>query len=137
MFLKYRNLCAFTLMAFILALCGVNTAAAGKRSPINTGNFNGRAYAVYDVSMTWHEAKAYCESLGGHLATITSAEEQLFVQSLIEDGSMNQYWLGATETTGTIGGNGGSEEKSLGCSAGLGVLGKLILAGLSALNRRV
>ena len=47
--------------------------------------------------MTWHEAKAFCERLGGHLATITSAREQQFVQNLIKDGSKNQYWLGATD----------------------------------------
>lgn len=43
--------------------------------------FGGNQYQLFDVSMTWPEAKAYCESLGGHLATITSAEEQAYIGS--------------------------------------------------------
>ena len=38
--------------------------------------------------MTWTEAKAYCESLGGHLATITSAGEQAFIESIINNESV-------------------------------------------------
>ena len=103
MLLKYRNQRVFTLMLLILALCGANPAAAWKYVPIVTETFKGHTYAVYDVSMTWHQAKAYCESLGGHLVTITSAEEQIFVQNLIRNCSKNQYWLGAAETTRTAG----------------------------------
>lgn len=61
---------------------------------LNTANNN--YYAVIDKTMTWKEAKAYCESLGGHLATITSASEQAFVYSLT--GNRN-CWLGATDET--------------------------------------
>jgi len=59
--------------------------------------FNGHTYAVYDISMTWHQAKKYCEDLDGHLVTITSQEEQDFVQNLIKDRTKNQYWIGATD----------------------------------------
>ena len=47
--------------------------------------------------MTWTNAKAYCEGLGGHLATITSAEEQAFIEQLLLVGQKNQYWLGGTD----------------------------------------
>ncbi|MBO7475296.1 MAG: hypothetical protein J6U00_15065, partial [Ruminococcus sp.] len=33
-------------------------------------------YKVFNEGMTWTEAEAYCEGLGGHLVTITSAQEQ-------------------------------------------------------------
>ena len=60
-------------------------------------NFNGNAYKVYDMGMTWYEAKAYCENLGGHLATITSQAEQDFIEGLIENHDRNIYWLGGTD----------------------------------------
>jgi formylglycine-generating enzyme required for sulfatase activity len=45
--------------------------------------------------MSWTEAKAFCENLGGHLATITSEEEQVFIENLLaREGSKNCYWLG-------------------------------------------
>lgn len=59
--------------------------------------FNGHYYQVYDTPMTWDEAKAYCESLGGHLVTITSGAEQEFVESLIANGKKKNYWLGGTD----------------------------------------
>lgn len=64
--------------------------------------FNNHKYALYDLSMTWTEAKAYCEDLGGHLATITSAEEQAFIESFLpEPYTKRQYWLGATFESGS------------------------------------
>jgi hypothetical protein len=59
--------------------------------------FNGHSYKFFDLSMTWYEAKAYCESLGGYLATITTAAEQKFIENLISRGGQNQYWLGGTD----------------------------------------
>ncbi len=63
---------------------------------INTGGYNGNTYERFDESLTWNEAKAYCESLGGHLVTITSAEEQAFIETLLATGEKNQYWIGLT-----------------------------------------
>ena len=56
--------------------------------------FGGHRYQCYDQSMTWEQAKACCESLGGYLACINSLEEQDYIQSLIADGQKNAYWLG-------------------------------------------
>ena len=65
-----------------------------KESLVSSGNYNQHRYEVFDQGMTWSDAKRVCEELGGHLVTITSEEEQNFVTSLIEEGKMNQYWLG-------------------------------------------
>lgn len=65
--------------------------------PDTAVEFNGHYYQVYDTPMTWDEAKTYCESLGGHLATITSEEENNFIKGLISSGTKNAYWLGALE----------------------------------------
>lgn len=65
--------------------------------PSTAIEFNGHYYQVYDTPMTWDEAKAYCESLDGHLVTITSGAEQEFVESLIANGKKKSYWLGGTD----------------------------------------
>ena len=44
------------------------------------GVFGGHTYAVYEQVMDWDAARQYCESMGGHLVTITSAEEQRFLE---------------------------------------------------------
>ncbi len=52
-------------------------------------------YQVFDTKLTWTEAKAYCESLGGHLAVITSEEENALVTSMLL--SKSDYWIGACD----------------------------------------
>ena len=59
--------------------------------------WNDHTYQLYEVGMTWAEAKAFCEEKGGHLVTITSQEEQRFIEELINRGNKNQYLLGATD----------------------------------------
>ena len=55
-------------------------------------------YKVFDDSKTWFEAKTYCESLGGHLATITNLDEQNFIaNTVLRTYSKPFYWLGATD----------------------------------------
>lgn len=59
--------------------------------------FNGHSYKVYiDPNIGWHEAEMFCENLGGHLATITSVNEDTFVYSLVSGDDVS-YWLGATD----------------------------------------
>lgn len=59
--------------------------------------FEERTYFLYDESLTWEEAKNRCVALGGHLATITSEEEQEVIEKLIQKGGRYQYWLGGTD----------------------------------------
>lgn len=49
------------------------------------------------MPLDWYEAKAFCESIGGHLATIASEEEQAVVDSLLRNGSKNSYWIGGNK----------------------------------------
>lgn len=61
---------------------------------------NGHWYQRFDTSMSWHEAKAYCESLGGHLATVTSAEENNFIYQNVVVKPLcpaAECWLGASD----------------------------------------
>ena len=53
-------------------------------------------YQIINEGMTWDEAEDYCESLGGHLVTITSEFEQAQIEALIQAQTdiKNNYWLG-------------------------------------------
>ena len=56
---------------------------------------NGHSYKIIDITMSWTEAKKYCEDQGGYLVTITSAGEQEFIYKfLIAMGEKSVYWLG-------------------------------------------
>ncbi len=49
--------------------------------------------------MTWTEAEEYCESLGGHLVTITSKEEDEFILNTIADNETSLYfWIGGSDS---------------------------------------
>ena len=77
----------------------IETAAADEKI-INMENCtacNGHIYQLFDISMTWTDAKAYCEELGGHLVTITSPEEEELIESLIDKYSKITYHIGLTD----------------------------------------
>ncbi len=56
---------------------------------------NGHLYQRIDVPVSWRDARRLCEEVGGHLATVTSAEENEFV--LTNFASDHVCWLGATD----------------------------------------
>ena len=65
---------------------------------IVSNGFAGHTYSIYDIGGSWLEAKAYCETLGGHLVTITSKGEQNFIAEFIRtNGRRSDYYIGATE----------------------------------------
>ena len=45
--------------------------------------FGGHTFKYFDTGLTWAEAKAACEALGGHLATSTSSEKNSFLASMV------------------------------------------------------
>ena len=62
-----------------------------------TAVFNGHTYTAFDTSLTWKEAEKFCKTMGGHLATVTSEQEQKVIESIIKDGKKDQYWLGGSD----------------------------------------
>ena len=54
----------------------------------------GHAYALSEGEVTWSEARAACESQGGHLATLTSVAEQALVSDAFGG---TRAWLGGTD----------------------------------------
>ncbi|MCC8013827.1 MAG: hypothetical protein LIO87_01405 [Eubacterium sp.] len=55
--------------------------------------FNGNSYQLFSGAETWEEASLACEEMGGHLATIGSQEENVFLYAmLIASGNLNAYF---------------------------------------------
>ena len=65
--------------------------------PSKTITYNGHIYCRYDEQLPWHKAKEICQGIGGHLATITSEEEQRVIEELCSGSFYPAYWLGATD----------------------------------------
>lgn len=62
--------------------------------PKTAKEYNGNYYDVINISLTWDEAKERCERKGGHLATITSTEENEWIVKNINPSDNNYCWLG-------------------------------------------
>lgn len=62
----------------------------------NAAMYNGHIYKIFTVSLSWFDAYTYCKELGGHLVTITSEEEQTFVETYMNSQSFTAHaWIGA------------------------------------------
>ncbi|MBR5517878.1 MAG: S-layer homology domain-containing protein [Clostridia bacterium] len=100
--MKIRFLSLLLALTMLPSLCAVEplSVSAENYSPGATVDWNDHTYHLYDESMTWEEAKVYCENSGGHLVTITSEEEQQIVEQLLDKGLKKQYWIGLSKTSG-------------------------------------
>lgn len=58
-------------------------------------------YQIYKGVHTWVEAKAFCEVLGGHLATLTTAEENEFVYRFMRDSGYLTAYFGLSDEART------------------------------------
>ena len=58
----------------------------------SASEYNGHRYKVFHEQISWSAAKAKCESLGGHLATVTTKKEQDFLVQLKGQGF--SCWIG-------------------------------------------
>jgi len=69
---------------------------------VSSAKYNGSQYLLFDgdgctgVGIQWTEAATYCQSIGGHLATITSAEENAVIAEMVAAYGSN-CWLGAND----------------------------------------
>lgn len=75
------------------------TDRAGERkpAPLDAKPFGGHWYRAFypKAHLSWYVARDMCESMGGYLASIESAEENTFVKSMLNGHVV--YWLGATD----------------------------------------
>ena len=60
--------------------------------------YNGSHYVVLDTSMTWNEAQAYAESIGGNLVTINDATEEQWLSDTFSSYN-KRFWIGINDET--------------------------------------
>ena len=84
---------------------------SGNSDDENNNNDNSSVvnkYQYFEGGISWYEAKEKCEELGGHLLVISSAEEQAYINSYIEElrkkGELTKQniWIGATISNGVL-----------------------------------
>ncbi|MGN0163068.1 MAG: lectin-like protein [Candidatus Ornithomonoglobus sp.] len=101
--MKKRAFILFIALSMVTTMFLDVTAIATSEDTIEylaaTG-FNGNSYAVINKKLNWKDAKEYCEQLGGHLVTITSAEEDKMMYQLTKESGNKGMLLGASDLSG-------------------------------------
>ncbi len=89
------------ILALLITLSLIPVSAAAETTPQipdTAVEFNGHYYQYYTNTMTWQNAQAACEKLGGHLVAINSQNEQTFLENYLsyKDGNSPQgkYMIG-------------------------------------------
>lgn len=89
------------LIVFILSLFVTRDyivkAVVNSNIPNEAIEWNGHYYMYYDNNFSWDEAKIFCESIGGHLATISSEEENLFLYYYLSSLGYQNAYFGLTD----------------------------------------
>ncbi len=86
--------------AGLLALaerCQALLSASDVQGQVEVLDYGGNCYAFIPVDMTWHHARAACEQLGGHLATIANDDENVFVWARAMARRNLIAWIGCTD----------------------------------------
>ena len=60
-------------------------------------SFKGHSYALFSNADTWEDAEKYCESLGGHLVTINSKEENDAVWAFARNSGYESVFIGLSD----------------------------------------
>jgi len=60
-------------------------------------DYNGHTYALFDNGKDWHEARAFCQSLGGYLASITSKKENSVLYNFVSELGYSDVCFGLSD----------------------------------------
>ena len=101
--MKLLNTAFFSVATIGLVACGGGQDQASQADVDAAGAGEAERYRAVAVpeGLTWEDAKARAEADGGHLATITSAEENAMVYALIAENA--DIWANLDVTTMTDG----------------------------------
>lgn len=99
---KFRGKLLNIAMALTLLFSGISVPVYASEFdetviPNNALFYGGHYYYVYDMASNWEQAKAYCETLGGYLATITCKEENDAVFQYITSQGYSSAYFGYTD----------------------------------------
>ena len=97
---------AFAVTLTAAALHPAKVSALGNVDPSYGADerveMDGHYYQVFNQGLRWEEAKAYCESIGGHLVTITNQKEENLIEDLLSIHGGINYWMGAEKVNGQM-----------------------------------
>jgi len=65
--------------------------------PQDAVEWNGHYYKVFDENLTWHQAAAKCEAMGGYLARIESEQENGHAFALQSRAAVGDCWIDGTD----------------------------------------
>ncbi len=90
------------LISILTIICLVEmsfcTSAKTVVIPPDAVSYNGHFYYLFDLHSSWNAAKKFCESMGGHMATITSKAENNFVFRYIKKKGYYNVYFGLYKT---------------------------------------
>ena len=86
--------CLVVIFALFGALFTISTSASGQAVQwTQAEGGNGNWYEAVDIDSTYQAARSYSEDLGGHLVSLTSADEDTWVYTNLDGGDAR--WIGA------------------------------------------
>ena len=74
-----------------------NNHIANSKIPQNAIEYKGHHYYIFNNCNTWEQAKKYCESLGGHLAIIRNAEDNMRLYNMMLEFGYKSAYFGLTD----------------------------------------
>ncbi|XP_039674649.1 galactose-specific lectin nattectin-like [Perca fluviatilis] len=92
-----------SVFPFALLLClssGLLTAYGQASCPPGWTQFGSRCFGFYGQTKTWFDAEFFCQTAGGHLASIHSNVEHRFIRNYIKQvtGANRPAWIGGHDT---------------------------------------
>lgn len=74
----------------------------GAKNPSINNTYKGHSYSVLNMAdlktvNSWTDAVKYCESIGGHMATISSQKENDFIYNYIKESGYKNVYFGFTD----------------------------------------
>ncbi len=91
---KMQRIFCLIIAVIFFSQYSLNVLALDPKILSDVIEYNGCYYKLYNISLSWEDAESYCQSLNGHLVSINTESEQIFIESLIADGEKNLYWIG-------------------------------------------
>ncbi|WP_423055601.1 peptidoglycan DD-metalloendopeptidase family protein [Acetobacterium carbinolicum] len=89
--------------AFNSAVYGLNVnLKKGNDKIFGEATYQNSRYLLMDDAVAWDEANAMAQAQGGHLAVITSQEEQNVINGLLKKGCQIQYFIGGSRNNGNF-----------------------------------
>ena len=98
------TICRRIMLGIIILACltGVLFAQKTEAASAKVVSYNGHSYCVLNLNASYERAMAYCESLGGYMASINSQGENDFLFSYIKSCGLSNVYFGLYDSGNRI-----------------------------------